>query len=256
MILVIDIGNTNIVFGCMEDKKLLFSARLGSDVKKTPDEYCFLLKGILDLHQIPISAIEGGIISSVVPVLRDTLAQTAHMLTGKNFLIVGIGLKTGLNVRMETELGADLVTDAVAALAKYPLPCAVIDMGTATTCFLLDRSGTYVGGLLMPGLRVSANALSGHTAQLPYVSLEAPPSVLGKKTVTAMQAGLIYGHAAMLDGIVDRVEEYAGEPVTAVITGGLARVVVPHCRRQFTYDENLLLDGLAILYEKNTRKGR
>ena len=256
MILVIDIGNTNIVMGCVKDKQLLFTARVSSDRSKTEDEFTLMLKGILDMHGVSCSQIEGGIISSVVPELKKVMGETVKRLTGKTFLMVGSGLKTGLNIRTDApdKLGSDLVVDAVAASAKYPKPTVIFDMGTATTLSVLDAEGRYIGGMIIPGMRVSVDALSARAAQLPYINLDTPNEVIGKNTVDCMQAGVIYGHAAMLDGLIDRVEDSLGRPVTAVITGGLSRIVVPHCRRKIIYDENLLLDGLVILYEKNLGK--
>ena len=253
MILVIDVGNTNIVMGCMEGHERLFTARVASDRRKTEDEYALIFEGMLRMKGIQIDQIEGGIISSVVPELKKVLSEMAKRLTGKDFLIVGSGLKTGLNIRIDApdKLGSDLVVDAVAASARYPKPTVIFDMGTATTCSVLDEKGVYIGGMIMPGMRVSVDALSSRTAQLPYIDLVTPDEVIGKNTVNCMRSGVIYGHAAMLDGLIDRVEEQLGQHVTAVITGGLSRVVVPHCKRDIIYDENLLLDGLTILYEKN-----
>jgi type III pantothenate kinase len=183
------------------------------------------------------------------------LSLTCQRLTGKQFLMVGSGLKTGLNIRIDApaKLGSDLVVDAVAAAAKYPLPIAIFDMGTATTLSVLDKSGCYIGGMIIPGMRVSVDALSARAAQLPYINLDTPPEMIGKNTVDCMQSGMIYGQAAMLDGLVDRIEEELGETVTPVITGGLSRIVVPHCKRNLIYDEYLLLEGLRILYEKNKK---
>ncbi len=257
MILVIDIGNTNIVFGCVaENRQLLFTSRIATDRSKTEDEYTLIMSGLLKLNKIDLSAIEGGIISSVVPELKTVLFYTALKLTGKEFLIVGSGLKTGLNIRIDSpeKLGSDLVVNTVASVVKYPRPTVVFDMGTATTMSVLDEKGVYIGGAIIPGMRVAVDALSARAAQLPYINLTVPNDVIGKNTVDCMQAGVIYGHAAMLDGLIDRVEESLGQSVTAVITGGLSRVVVPHCKRSIIYDENLLLDGLAILYEKNRGK--
>lgn len=256
MILVIDIGNTNIVFGCVEQSHLLFTSRIATDRNKTEDEYSLLIGGILNMHDIDPAQIEGGIISSVVPELRSVMSCTALRLTGQEFLMVGSGLKTGLNIRIDSpeRLGSDLVVNAVAAAAKYPKPTVIFDMGTATTLSVLDEKGVYIGGMIIPGMRVSVDALSARAAQLPYINLTAPNEVIGKNTVDCMQAGVIYGHASMLDGLITRVEEAMGQTVTAVITGGLSRVVVPHCKRDIIYDENLLLDGLTILYEKNKGK--
>ncbi len=256
MVLVIDIGNTNIVLGCVEERRLRFTARISTDRNKTEDEFALMLEGILKMNGVSCGQIEGGIISSVVPELKKVMSETVKRLTGQTFLVVGSGLKTGLNIRTDSpdKLGSDLVVDAVAASAKYPKPTVIFDMGTATTLSVLDACGRYIGGMIIPGMRVSVDALSARAAQLPYINLDTPNEVIGKNTVDCMQAGVIYGHAAMLDGLIDRVEDSLGCPVTAVITGGLSRIVVPHCRRKIIYDENLLLDGLVILYEKNIGK--
>ncbi len=256
MILVIDIGNTNIVFGCVGRDGLLFTSRIATDRSKTEDEYTLIMSGLLKMHSIDPANIEGGIISSVVPELKTVMSYTAYNLTGKEFLIVGSGLKTGLNIRIDSpdKLGSDLVVNTVASVAKYPCPTVVFDMGTATTMSVLDEKGVYIGGAIIPGMRVSVDALSARAAQLPYINLTAPHDVIGKNTVDCMQAGVIFGHASMLDGLIDRVENTLGQSVTAVITGGLSRLVVPYCKRTIIYDENLLLDGLSILYEKNRGK--
>ena len=253
MILAIDVGNTNTVIGGIADDKLRFTLRIRSDRNKTVDEYVLHLKGLLELKQVDPRRIEGGILSSVVPELKTVLYQAMLQLTGKPFLVVGSGLKTGLNIGMDypSQLGSDLVVDAVAALSHYKPPIAVFDMGTATTLSVLDAGGDYIGGMIIPGLRLSVDALSAHTAQLPYIHLDMPPRLIGTNTVDCMKAGAIYSSAAMLDGLVDRVEAELGQSVTVVATGGLMSTVLPNCRREIHYHENLLLEGLYILYRKN-----
>lgn len=253
MILAIDVGNTNIVLGGIEQGRHIFSARCSSDRNKTEDEYALIFQGILAMHGVAASDIEGGILSSVVPYLRTILPRAVKLLCGKDILVVGSGIKTGLNIRTENPaaLGSDLVVDAVAALSKYPGPLAIFDMGTATTLSVIDRKGNYLGGVIMPGLRVSVDALSARAAQLPYINFTAPERVIGTNTVECMQSGAIYGCAGMMDGLIDRVEEELGERVTVVLTGGLSRVVAPFCRRELHLEPDLLLDGLWVLYEKN-----
>ncbi len=255
MILAIDIGNTNTVLGCWQGDSLLFTLRIRSDRHKTADEYGLLLDGLLNRQGVDPRALEGGILSSVVPELRTVMAQAAEALTGKKFLVVGSGIKTGLDIRIDdpSKLGADLVVDAVAALAEYAPPLAIFDMGTATTLSVVGRSGTYLGGMIIPGLRVSVDALSARAAQLPYIHLGPPEKVIGGNTVECMQAGAIYGSAAMVDGLIDRVEEALGEKVTAIATGGLMTIVHPYCKREVHYEPDLLLKGLGILYKKNCR---
>ncbi len=253
MILCIDIGNTNITFGGYEGMALRFQARCGTDHRKTEEEYAMLVEGILRLHSVAPSGIEGGILSSVVPSLRTVMASAMELLTGKRFLTVSSGIKTGLNIRMDipSQLGSDLVADAVGAMAKYPKPIAFFDMGTATTLSVIDKRGCYLGGMIIPGLRTSEDALADQAAQLPAIPLTPPGHMIGQNTVECMQSGALYGHAAMLDGLVERVEAELGEPVSAVMTGGLAGIVQPYCRRNIVLDQRLQLDGLRILYEKN-----
>lgn len=255
MILAVDIGNTNTVLGCLQGDELLFTLRIRSDRYKTADEYCLLLEGLLARQGIDAKELEGGILASVVPELRTVMADAARLLTGKKFLVVGSGLKTGLDIRIDdpAQLGADRVVDAVAALSGYKPPLVIFDMGTATTMSVVGKNGAYLGGMIMPGLRTSVDALSARAAQLPYIHLEAPPKVIGTNTVDCMQAGAIYGSAAMIDGLIDRVEEALGEPVTAIATGGLMTVVHRYCKRAIHYDPHLLLKGLNLLYKKNCK---
>lgn len=252
MILAIDTGNTNTVLGCLENHKLLFTLRVRSDREKTADEYALLLDGLLRHKGVEPKELEGGILSSVVPELKTVLLTAMEQLTGKEFLSVGPGIKTGLDIRMDhpAQLGADLVVDAVASLAKYKPPLAVFDMGTATTLSVIDREGRYLGGMIIPGLRLSVDALSARAAQLPYIHLGSPERLIGSNTVDCMQSGAIYGNAAMLDGLIDRVEEELGEPVTAVATGGLIGTVLPFCKREIHFEPDLLLEGLDLLYWK------
>ncbi len=253
MILAIDIGNTNTVLGCLEGDDLLFTLRIRSDRDKTADEYCLLVEGLLRRQGVDPAALEGGILSSVVPGLRTVMPLAMKQLTGQDFLVVGSGIKTGLDIRIDNpgQLGADLVVDAVAALADYPPPLAIFDMGTATTLSVLDGAGVYRGGMIIPGLRVSMDALSARAAQLPYIQLTAPETPIGRNTIECMQAGAIFGSASMVDGLIGRVEAALGQKVTAVATGGLMAVVHPHCHREIHYDPNLLLKGLHLLYKKN-----
>jgi type III pantothenate kinase len=167
--------------------------------------------------------------------------------------MIGPGIKTGLNIRIDNPatLGADMVAGCVAALEKYPCPAIIFDLGTATTVSVIDSDRVMIGGCIMPGVRISLEALSTRTAQLPHISLEAPAHVIGKNTVDCMVAGSVIGTAAMMDGICDRIEEELGKPCTVVATGGLAKVTSPYCKRKVFLDENLLLDGLYILYERN-----
>lgn len=255
MILAIDVGNTNTVLGCIKGEQLLFTLRIRTDRDKTADEYALLLQGLLERQGAYPVDIEGGILSSVVPELKTVMAVAMRDLTGKDFLVVGSGIKTGLNIRMDNpaQLGADLVVDAVAALSRYKPPLIIFDMGTATTLSVIDKDGCYIGGMIIPGLRLSVDALSARAAQLPYIHLGAPERLIGTNTISCMQAGAVYSNAAMLDGLSQRVEEELGQPVTVVATGGLMGTVLPFCKRSIQYDENLMLEGLRLLYEKNQK---
>lgn len=255
MILTIDIGNTNTVLGCWREGKLVVTVRLHTNRDQTADEYCLLVSGLLRNRGIDPADISGGILSSVVPELKKVMRDAMELMTGKLFLCVGAGLKTGLNIRMDNpaQLGADLVVDAVAALSKYKPPLVIFDMGTATTMSVVDETGAYLGGMIIPGLRLSVDALSARAAQLPYIHLGPPERFIGSNTIDCMQSGAVYGSALMIDGLIQRTAEELGQPVTAVATGGLMAVVHKFCRAPLHYDENLLLEGLYLLYKKNVK---
>ncbi len=255
MILAIDIGNTNIVLGCIDGTTIVKEARMATDLIKTSDQYCAELKNMLDLLEIDLKAIEGTIISSVVPPVLNSFKTAIAKLTGQYPLVVGPGIKTGLNILLDNPAmaGGDLIVGAVAALAEYKPPLLIIDMGTATTITAIDAKGSFLGGSIFPGVKISAEALSGKTAQLPAISLEAPKKAIGRNTIDCMRSGLMMGTAAMLDGMIQRMEEELGAPATVIATGGIARFVIPMCRREMVYDKDLLLKGLRILYENNRK---
>ena len=255
MILAIDMGNTNIVLGGIDEHKTYFVERITTNHAKTDLEYAVNLKDVLEIYNIHPGQIEGSILSSVVPPLNSTILQAVEKILGKKPLLVGSGMKTGLNILMDNPktVGSDMIVDAVAAIHEYPKPIIVIDMGTATTMSVVDKQGNYIGGVILPGLKVSLDSLSGKTAQLPYISLSTPDKVIGKNTIDCMRSGIIYGNAAQIDGIMDRMEAELGEPASAVATGGLAKFITPLCRHHGVYDDALLLKGLLILYRKNTQ---
>ncbi len=245
MILAIDVGNTNIVLGGVDKGKDIFSVRLASDRNKTADQYALDIQGILNMYHVEVSDIEGGIISSVVPYLQSVIPQAVRILTGIDIMVVGPGIKTGLDIRTDNPaaVGSDLIVGAIAAKAKYKLPIAIVDMGTATTVSVMDENGAYLGGMIIPGLWTSVNALSSLAAQLPNIDLAAGNAkVLGTNTVDCMRSGSLIGCAAMLDGIIDRVEEELGMSVSAVLTGGVSPLVAPY-----------LIRGLELLYERNRK---
>lgn len=253
MILAIDIGNTNIVLGGLEGEKILFEARMATDLIKTSDQYCAELKSMLALFEVTPEAVSGSIISSVVPPVLNSFKTAIRKLTGKACLVVGPGIRTGLNIRMENpaEVGSDLIVAAVAAIAEYGAPLLLVDMGTATTITAVDETGTFVGGCICPGVKISMEALTGRTAQLPGISLDEPQKAIGKNTRDCMRSGIMFGAAAMLDGLLDRMEVELGTPVKVVATGGIARFVIPLCRRELIYDRSLMLKGLGLLYRRN-----
>ena len=263
MILAIDMGNTNIVIGCIDDEKVYFEERLATDLSKTELEYVVIFKTVLELYGIDSNAISGAIISSVVPQLVNIIRSAVEKLIDITPMVVGPGVKTGLNILMDEprRVGSDLIVDAVAAIKEYGAPVIVIDMGTATTMSVVDAKGNYVGGVILPGIRVSVDALVSRTAQLSRISLEAPGHVIGKNTLDCMKSGVIYGNASCIDGMIDRLagelgvklaeEEDKPGNIRVIATGGLAGVIVPECRHKITVDQALLLKGLKIIYDKN-----
>ena len=231
MILAIDMGNTNIVLGGIDEKETYFIERVTTDQGRTDTEYAIHFKNILEMHHIQLSDIEGSILSSVVPPLNTTILSAVEKAIGIRPLLVGSGMKTGMNILMDNpkSVGSDMIVDVA------------------------DKKGNYIGGVILPGLRVSLNSLSGKTAQLPYISLEVPGKVIGKNTIDCMRAGIVFSNVDMLDGILDRMEKELGEAPAVIATGGLARFITPLCRHKIIYDDALLLKGLLILYRKNTQ---
>ncbi len=255
MLLAIDIGNSNVVMGGIRENQIVFQIRIATDPIKTSDQYGVEIKNMLDLSQVQVSEIDECIISSVVPPVFNSICTGVRKVTGKDPLVVAPGLKTGLNIRMENpaSVGSDLIVAAVAAMQDYEPPLIIIDMGTATTITVVDKGNTYIGGAIIPGIRVSAEALSSRASQLPGIQLDQPEHVIGKNTVESMRSGIMYGAAAMMDGMVERMEEELGRPATVVATGGMAQFIVPLCRRNMHLERDLLLKGLNVIYQKNRR---
>ena len=255
MILTIDIGNSNIVVGGVAGEEICFEARLRTDATKTSDEYCIDLKMLLDVNHITPGEIEGSIIASVVPQVLNSMQTAIRKISDKNILVVGPGLKTGLNIQIENpgQTGADLVVGSVAALREHKPPLIVIDMGTATTMIVLDKNGALVGGAISPGVKISMDALTERTALLPGLQLDQPRKAIGRNTIDCMRSGIMMGAACMIDGMVQRMEEELGYKTTVIATGGIARFVTPMCRREIIYDKDLLLKGLAALYRDNRK---
>ena len=255
MILTIDIGNSNIVVAGVEGEDIVFEARLRTDPTKTSDEYCIDLKMILEVYGIKADEIEGSIIGSVVPQVLNSVQTAIKKLTGQAALVVGPGLKTGLNIRIENpgQTGADLVVGAVAALREHQPPMIIVDMGTATTIMVLDKDGAFIGGAIAPGVKISLDALTDRTALLPGLQLDQPKKAIGRNTIDCMRSGIMMGAACMLDGMVERMEGELGARTTVVATGGIAKFVIPMCKTPMIYDKDLLVKGLAILYRENKR---
>ncbi len=255
MILTIDIGNSNIVLGGVKDDEIVFEARLRTEATKTSDQYCVDLKILLDVYGVRPEDIEGSIISSVVPQVLNSFQTAIKKLTGKQSLVVGPGIKTGLDIRLENpgQTGADLVVADVAALREHKPPLVVIDMGTATTISVLDQSGAHIGGCIIPGVRISMDALTDKTALLPGLQLDQPKRAIGRNTIDAMRSGIMMGTACMLDGMVERMEQELGYKTTVIATGGIAKFIVPLCKTPMIYDKNLLIKGLVALYRDNKK---
>ncbi len=253
MLLAIDIGNTNITLGAFNESNLQFTARLATDTRKTADQYAVDIKNLLSLYSLHTTEIEDCIIASVVPAVGKSISRAVSKLCYIVPLMLGPGIKTGLNIKIDdpAQLGADLVAGAVGALDAYNTPCVVIDMGTASTVSVLDHNGAFVGGVIAAGVRLTLKALTENTAQLSSIPIEAPKSVIGSNTAECMQSGLVYGAAAMIDGLLLRIEKELGEKPTVVATGGLSKEIICHCSSNIIYNENLLLDGLRVIYEKN-----
>lgn len=253
MIIAVDIGNSNIVIGGIQDTEILFEARLRTDATKTSDEYAIDLKMLFEIHGISLANIEGSIISSVVPQVLNSVKTALWKLTRKASLVVGPGVKTGLNIKVENpaQTGADLVVGCVGAIQEHKPPLIVVDMGTATTMVALDREGAFIGGCICPGVKISQEALTTRTALLPGLQLDQPKCVIGRNTVECMRSGILYGTASMIDGMIARFEEELGCNTTVIATGGIARFILPLCRREIQYDKNLILKGLAKIYRDN-----
>ncbi len=258
MLLAIDIGNTNIVIGCIRDDEILFKARIATDRLRTSDQYGVEIKNMLEAFGVGREDISDCIISSVVPPVFNSVRTGVVKVIGKQPMVVGPGLKTGLDIQVDVpgQVGSDRIVIAVAALAEYRAPLILMDLGTATTPEVVEPGNRYLGGVIFPGVKISLEALTSRAAQLPGISLDRPGKVIGRNTVDCMRSGMMYGTAAMLDGLVERMEQELGHRCTLVATGGMAQFVTPLCRREVILEKDLLLKGLNILYKKNRKAGR
>lgn len=256
MLIAIDVGNTNTVISLFDGEEKKLHSRIGTDHLKTSDEYGIIIASIFRMYKTELSSVDGGIISSVVPSIVPVLSRAVKTLTGVECLVVGPGIKTGLNIKIDdpAQLGSDIACVSVSSLHKYPQPSMVFDMGTATTITAMDSNGNFIGGSILPGIGISMQALSERTAQLPHIDLLGQAkNLIGKNTVDCMVSGVMYGSAAMVDGMAERYREELGENLTVIATGGLAPNIVKYCKSDIILDEDLLIDGLRLIYQKNMK---
>lgn len=258
MLLTVDIGNTNITIGVFDKEKLILESRIATDKSKMGDQYAIDIYNVFRLYDLDPSKFEGAIISSVVPSLDQFLVFAINKICNVDAIVLGPGVKTGMNILIDNpaQLGGDLLAAAVGAVKKYGTPCIVWDLGTATTVSAVSEKGAFLGCAIMAGVRTSLEALVDKTSLLPNIGFEALPKVIGTNTVHSMQSGILYSTAATVDGVTERVKEEMGMDAKVIITGGLSKTILPICKTNLIYDENLILDGLRIIYEKNkkTRK--
>lgn len=255
MILTIDVGNTNVVLGCVEDGVVVSRSRLATNTSDLPNDYAMKMRQSFAFDSIDYHEFEGAILSSVVPQVNRAIRSAVRKLTGLECIIVGAGIKTGVNVKIDDPgtLAGDLITGTVGALSIYKPPIIIVDMGTATTIVAVDKDGAYIGGAIVPGVNLSFEALSQGTSLLPNISIEAPRKCIATNTVDSMKSGAVFGTAAMVDGMIDRMEEELGQSATVVATGGLSGGIIPYCKHEIKHEPDLLLKGLAILYQKNAK---
>ena len=255
MILALDVGNTNIVVGCLDEENVFFECRLSTDKNKTEAEYAVIFKNLIDIYDVDLNNINGAIISSVVPPITNVLKNAVFTVTGCEAIEVDVKMNHGLriNTKNPEELGNDLIVAAVAAMEEFKPPLVIFDMGTATTISVIDKDGLFRGVSILPGVKTAMYALFDNASQLPAIKIEAPESVIGTNTIECMQSGAVYGNAAMMDGMIERIENELGEKTTVLATGGLAKFLIPHCTHEIKYDENMMLKGLQILYNKNKK---
>ncbi len=255
MILTIDVGNTNVVLGCVEDGVVVSRSRLATNTSDLPNDYAMKMRQSFAFDSIDYHEFEGAILSSVVPQVNRAIRSAVRKLTGLECIIVGAGIKTGVNVKIDDPgtLAGDLITGTVGALSMYKPPIIIVDMGTATTIVAVDKDGAYIGGAIVPGVNLSFEALSQGTSLLPNISIEAPRKCIATNTVDSMKSGAVFGTAAMIDGMIERMEEELGQSATVVATGGLSGGIIPYCKHEIKHEPDLLLKGLAILYQKNAK---
>lgn len=254
MLAVFDIGNTNIVLGVYEDKKLIDFWRIATDVRKSSDEYGIIIDQFFKQKEINIRDIEAVIICSVVPSIMYTFEHMTRVYFGKDALVVGPGIKTGMNIKLDNprEVGADRIVNAVAAFEMYGGPCIIVDFGTATTYCAVSEKGEYLGGAISPGIRISTDALFERTAKLPRIEIVQPESIIGKNTVASMQSGIFFGYIGQVEYIVNKMKEELKAPAAKVIaTGGLSKLIATEAKSIEIVNGLLTLEGLRIIYGRN-----
>lgn len=253
MLLCIDIGNTNIKCAIINDDTIIAKTRLGTDPSKTSDEYLVNLYTLLAISKLNSHDITDAIISSVVPKLTSTFEKTIQSLFNIDSLIIGPGIKTGLNILLDdpATLGSDLVAACVAVINLYSSPAIMISLGTASVSCVIDKNKNMRGGLISPGIEISLEGLTNKSALLPSIDLRAPKSVIGKNTIDCMKSGIVLGEACKIDGLIDKIEEELDEKCTVIATGGLSKSIIPNCTHDIIIDEDLIIKGLQIIYNKN-----
>ncbi len=253
MLLAVDIGNTNIVFGLIDSKGIHHSWRIGTDKTKTQDEYGVLLRNLFEYKKVNISGLCGSVISCVVPALQDILVECIHDYFDIEPVVVGPGVKTGMQILYKNpqEVGADRIVNAIGAFEEYKRSLVIVDFGTATTFDCVSKKGEYLGGVITPGITISSEALFGSASKLPKVEIKKPENVIGKTTIQSIQSGLVYGYAGLVDGIVGRIKKELGAGTVVIGTGGLAGLIAKESETIEKIDEHLALKGLWIIYERN-----
>jgi type III pantothenate kinase len=256
MVLAVDIGNTNIKVGAWDGERLVFVSRMHTNILRTTAEYAVQLLDVVRLNDCYSSQFDGAILSCVVPPLANVIKRAVEqVIQTTRVLAISPGLKTGINIKIDvpSQLGADLVCAAAAVLERGELPCIFVSMGTATSLFALDADGGFLGGAVSPGVSISLEALSARAAQLPHINLDDPGPIIGKNTVDSMKSGIVYGTACMVDGMIQRMREALGGKAKAIASGGNAAGIVRHCREDIELDDDLILRGLKIIYDKNIK---
>lgn len=258
MIITVNIENTKIYIGCAEESSghIYFEDSISTDLNRTSAEYSIIIRQLLELRKTPADDIDGCILSSCVPQITETVKQAMDSVLGRGVIEVGPGIKTGVNIRIDdpTQLGGDMLVAAAAGISEYGGPLCIIILGTAGAMFVLDKNNSFAGCLILPGLKVSIDSLTRTASELPGAALRVPSTIIGKSTVKAMQSGVIYGCAASIDGLLDRIQDELGYKVnTPVITGEFADMIAPLCRHRLNVDPHLMMKGLIIIYNKNKR---